>query len=295
MQETRRSDRFLKHTKSDARHRRTDSYSCSESESDEEDIKCFDRIILIPGTSRLRTSRPHTIRSVPGPRTTVAAVVPERSKATEADARKHAIPPSFNLDNWDPDEEPIALLGSIFDANSLGKWIYEWTVYTYGPATRVSEVASALWSLMTQIASNTKTAEMVMPSIRKIDDREMLEDFLDSGDRLMVKLRRLLKGCELPILKAPTREGQQQQASISRGVEFVKTLFGEDRELDGLKRFLYAAKLWESRFEANCSEAISEVSPPFRSCRSTIKKSPSITSLGNLLRLDETTGSDRWL
>jgi hypothetical protein len=45
-------------------------------------------------------------------------------KATEADARKYGIPPGYSLKNWDPTEEPIMLLGSVFDANSLGKWIY---------------------------------------------------------------------------------------------------------------------------------------------------------------------------
>jgi hypothetical protein len=40
---------------------------------------------------------------------------------TEADARKHDIPPRYSLKNWDLSEEPIILLGSVLDANSLGK------------------------------------------------------------------------------------------------------------------------------------------------------------------------------
>jgi hypothetical protein len=39
------------------------------------------------------------------------------------------------------------LLGSVFDANSLGKWIYDWTVYYYGPATPVSNMAGEFWLL----------------------------------------------------------------------------------------------------------------------------------------------------
>jgi hypothetical protein len=45
------------------------------------------------------------------------------SEATEADARKHRIPPGYSLKNWDPSEEPIMLLGSVFDVSNLGKWI----------------------------------------------------------------------------------------------------------------------------------------------------------------------------
>jgi hypothetical protein len=43
--------------------------------------------------------------------------------ATEADAKRHDIPAGYSLKNWDPTEKPIILLGSVFDANSLGKWI----------------------------------------------------------------------------------------------------------------------------------------------------------------------------
>lgn len=294
LQGTRRSDRFLKHAKSDIEYWRRDIDLFSESESDEEEIKGFDRIILIPRTNRSRPPRPHTSRPVPGPRATVAAVIPERSKATEADARRHAIPPSFYLDNWDPDEEPIVLLGSVFDANSLGEWIYQWSVYTYGPATPASELASILWTLITQIASNMKRAEMAMPSARKVDDKETLEDFLDSGDRLMVKLRRLLKACESPISKASNKKSQQP-ASISAGVEFVKILFGADKELDGLERFLHNARLWDLRFEMLCSEAVGERLPTSRSCRPTNLKSTSTSSLVDSLRPKGGNRTDYWL
>lgn len=54
-------------------------------------------------------------------------------EATEADATKHRIPKGYSLKNWDPTEEPILLLGSVFDANSLGKWILT------GLCTRISQ------------------------------------------------------------------------------------------------------------------------------------------------------------
>ncbi|KAG7002012.1 hypothetical protein G7Y79_00029g063080 [Physcia stellaris] len=36
----------------------------------------------------------------------------------------------YSLRNWDPTEKPLLLLGSCFDANLLGKWIYDWTPST---------------------------------------------------------------------------------------------------------------------------------------------------------------------
>ena len=42
------------------------------------------------------------------------------------------------------DEVLVMLLGSVFDANSLGKWIYDWTVFHHGPGTPMSEFAGDL-------------------------------------------------------------------------------------------------------------------------------------------------------
>lgn len=77
---------------------------------------------------------------------------PRPRKATEQDARRAGIPVGFSTKNWDPTEEPITLLGSVFDANSLGKWIYDWTVFCHGPATPMSDVAGELWLLLIQLA-----------------------------------------------------------------------------------------------------------------------------------------------
>ena len=46
-------------------------------------------------------------------------------KATAKDAGSHNIPSGYSPKHWDLEEQPILLLGSVFDANSLGKWIYD--------------------------------------------------------------------------------------------------------------------------------------------------------------------------
>lgn len=47
-----------------------------------------------------------------------------------------------------PSEAPVMLLGSVFDSNSLGKWIHDRTVFHHGPGTPMSEVVSDLWLLL---------------------------------------------------------------------------------------------------------------------------------------------------
>ncbi len=43
------------------------------------------------------------------------------------------------------------LLGSVFDANSLGKWIYDWTVFRHGSTSPIAGVAGDMWLLLIQL------------------------------------------------------------------------------------------------------------------------------------------------
>lgn len=176
-----------------------------------------------------------------------------KRKATEADAKKYRIPPGYSLKHWEPDEEPILLLGSVFDANSLGKWIYDWTVYTHGPSTPTSEMAGELWLLLIQLAGKVKRSKDATPRIQPIEVREMVEDFTESGDRITDKLRKLLKTCEKPMLKAAKRK---EQLGRNSGTEFVETIFGKERELEKTERFMRQARLWNLRFDANCGDIL---------------------------------------
>ncbi|RSL61964.1 hypothetical protein CEP54_006007 [Fusarium duplospermum] len=179
---------------------------------------------------------------------------PSTPKATDADARKHRIPAGYSLKNWDPAEEPILLLGSVFDANSLGKWIYDWTVYHQGPATPISDMAGELWLLLIQLAGKVKRAEETVGRVRSAENRDLVDEFIESGERLTEKLRALLKACEAPMLKAAKRK----QAGLGKnaGVEFVETLFGRDRELDKTEKFMQSVRLFNLRFDANCEEIL---------------------------------------
>lgn len=201
-------------------------------------------------SQRPQTARPATAR----PSSSSKKAAPSAPKATEADAKKHRIPAGYSLKNWDPSEEPIMLLGSVFDANSLGKWIYDWTIYKHGPAQPMSDMAGELWLLLIQLAGKIKRAEECVPRIRSSDNKEMIEDFIESGERLTDKLRKLLKSCEAPMLKsAKKREGQ---LGLNAGVEFVNTLFGRERELERTERFMTSIRLWNLRFDANCEDII---------------------------------------
>ncbi|KAJ2985522.1 hypothetical protein NUW58_g5482 [Xylaria curta] len=171
------------------------------------------------------------------------------------DAKKHRIPAGYSLKNWDPTEEPIMLLGSVFDANSLGKWIYDWTVYHHGPATPISDMAGEMWLLLIQLSGKIKRSEEIVPQVRAQENREMIEDFIASGERLTDKLRSLLKRCEAPMLKA-SKKREAAQLGKNSGIEFVETLFGRERELEKTERFMQSVRLWNLRFDANCEDIL---------------------------------------
>jgi hypothetical protein len=182
-----------------------------------------------------------------------------RAKATDDDARRAGIPAGYCYKNWDPSEEPIVLLGSVFDANSLGKWVYDWTVFHYGVATPMSEMAGDLWLLLIQLAGKVKRAEESMRKIRKTENRELVEDFLESGERLWVRFEKLLKSCEEYMWRATKKEhGEKKPAQMGKnsGCEFVDSIFGRDRELEKTEKLMTGIRLWSMRFDANCEEIL---------------------------------------
>lgn len=122
--------------------------------------------------------------------------------ATEVDAEEHKIPAGYSLKKWDPREEPILLLGSVFDANSLGKWIYDWSVYAHKPSTPISDMAGDFWLLLIQLADRLKRAEEKIEWIESKDSKELLEEYIEAGERFWARLRSLLKKCEAPMLRA---------------------------------------------------------------------------------------------
>jgi hypothetical protein len=205
---------------------------------------------------RSRARRPSTTTRSPQKPTKSSYTKPP-PKATEEDAIRAGIPSGYSIKNWDPTESPIVLLGSVFDANSLGKWIYDWTVYHHGASTPMADVAGDLWLLLIKLAGKMKRAEECVRRIRSIDSQEMVEDFIESGSRLWQKFKHLLKACEHYMWRAARREGSKGVSmGKNAGTEFVDSIFGRDRELENTEKLMNSVRLWNMRFDANCEEIL---------------------------------------
>lgn len=184
---------------------------------------------------------------------------PSQSKtsrqATEKDAIREGIPAGYSIKHWDPTELPIILLGSVFDANSLGKWIYDWTVYHHGASTPMADMAGELWLLLIKLAGKMKRAEECLDRIRSREKYDTVHDFIVSGNRLFEKFRALLKECEQYMLKAAKRDGTKTMGKQA-GTEFVDSIFGRDRHLESTERIMNQIRLWSMRFDVNCEETL---------------------------------------
>ena len=223
----------------------------------------FNQVPVYPKESdsqpqRSRARRPsQSAGSKPTTTQRPAKQAPPTREATAADAAKAGIPAGYSIKNWDPTESPVLLLGSVFDANSLGKWIYDWTVFRNGPATPISEVAGDLWLLLIKIAGKMRRAEECLPRIRARDNHELVEDFIESGHRLWKRLKQLLKICEEFMWRHAKRDGKKGVTmGKNSGIEFVDTIFGRDRELETTEGLMQSIRLWNMRFDANCEDIL---------------------------------------
>ncbi len=126
----------------------------------------------------------------------------------------------------------------------------------------MTEVAGDLWVLMIRLAGKMKRADECAPRIRYDEDRDVIEDFLDAGDRIWKKLKNLLKDCEEYMWEAATEEHKKlgkkgsPKMGTSSGCEFVESIFGRDRKLEKTQKLMQKIRLWNHRFDTHCEEIL---------------------------------------
>ena len=204
-----------------------------------------------------RASQPTTERPRSSP-TKKATPAKTHREATEEDRIRHGIKAGYSTKNWDPTEKPILLLGSVFDANSMGKYIYDWTVAHYKAGTPMSEVAGDLWLLLIRLAGKMKRAEAGVPRIRSKSKRIMVQDFINRGQKHWATLTRLLKDCEEYMWIDATEDAKTGAKTMSKnaGSELVKGLFGRDRRLEKTEKLMQRLRNWILDFEADAEDVL---------------------------------------
>lgn len=188
---------------------------------------------------------------LPSGETTCERVI-ERRSATETDALRCGLERGLDLKHWDPDEQPLRLVGSAFDAQSLGKWVYDWTRVVCDRDPVVVDQSGRFWLLIMFVASRAKLCAERQSSLRG-EESEMVGDFATSGLRLMDRLQKLLDMCEVHMERVePNEMGRRCVITMFCGGDVTK----ETQEL------MSSMGLWRKRLEANCG--FLEVDAPVR-------------------------------
>jgi len=193
---------------------------------------------------------------------------PADSRRSPASREKSEIPAGYSTKNWDKAERPIMLLGSVFDANSLGKWIYDWTVFRHGTTSDTTELAGELWLLLIQLSGKMKRARECVEKnrIKRHENSVIVSEFLDAGERLWSGIKRLLKHCENYMwdgvqpsngVNSDMRKGSPSVTMGKQsGKEFVDAMFGQDRRLGETQKLMSGMTTWNQRFDDNCEEIL---------------------------------------
>lgn len=175
--------------------------------------------------------------------------------ATKKDARLRKIPTNYILDQWDPDEDPIIFCHNVFDANSLGTWIFDWTAWSYeGKECPMAAMAGDLWLLLIHLTGKLKLSnEFVQESSRRtsqeLDKAEMVSHFIAAGEYLMQQLQVFLRKCEGRVLRALDEETEL-------GGLLVDIMFDRCNQLIQTEKFIQNIRLWNLRWDANCAAVV---------------------------------------
>lgn len=98
-----------------------------------------------------------------------------------------------------------------------------------------------------------------MNRIRLEKSRELVEDFLDSGERLWVRFKNLRKRCGDYMWEAAKKaNGDKEPMSMGKdsSCHFVEFTFGREHELDKTEKLKAAIHLRSMRFDANCDSIL---------------------------------------
>lgn len=178
---------------------------------------------------------------------------PRHREPTLADANKHHIGPGRCLKHWDPDEEPIMLLTSVFDANSLGKWVLDQTARIYGEHDEMTDLAAEFWFQHIQLGGKIRQAKGRIPQIKESSVRHRIKEFTLYGDRLVNELQERLKDCEQRVLEL-TGISEIPKLGHKSVVVFIDSFIGRNpAQRDIFHDLTRSIREWNIWFDTSCA------------------------------------------
>lgn len=237
----------------DPKHQRQGSYF-EESDSESRKEKSFFSQVASFVDDRRYS---HTSQTEQSPTDTESPLEPPwHREPTVADAKKHHIAPGRCLKHWDPDEEPILLLTSVFDANSLGKWVLDQTARIYGEHDEMTELAADFWFEHIKLGGKIKHAKSRLSQIEDSSVRQRVKEFIASGDKLVNDLVEILKKCEQRVVEL-TGISEIPKLGHKSVVVFIDTFIGRTpAQRDAFDDFTRSIRVWNQWFDTGCASLL---------------------------------------
>lgn len=180
-----------------------------------------------------------------------------RFVAKQSDAEKFRIPPKYDLSRWDPRKTPLLFLYCVFDLVSIGIWFNDTIVscqqYDQSIKSEDMDTIKELALLLEQLDNNLSTIAHHSSHIRKADDKELVQHFTDSGERLVIKVQKLLQAWQgMVSLEGGFAAKESWEGNLLESGA-MKHL-GTEKLRSKMEPLGQSLRLWLIRYNANCPD-----------------------------------------
>lgn len=173
---------------------------------------------------------------------------------SEGDSRgceriRYGVPRGYSVRHWDASEKPVVVGATVFDSNSFGKWIFDWSVRLFGSASRAADVAGELWLALIRLSGKVVALEASRSGSRAM--RRIKGDAIALSDQVESMILVCEKATQRSIRRTVFSSSSEAVAS-----QFVRQFLGSRSRMEGVVLFIRSVKRWETQFVDLCGSSI---------------------------------------
>ncbi|KAK2771850.1 calcium calmodulin-dependent protein kinase type 1b [Colletotrichum kahawae] len=187
-----------------------------------------------------------------------------RFVAKQSDAENYRIPPKYDLSRWDPRKKPLLFLYCVFDLISIGTWFNDTIVscrqYGQSISEKDMEVLKDLAILLEKLDDSLSKAIQHSIHVEKADDKEMIQDLTDGGERLVIKVQKFLQAWQGMMSLEDGLAGFLLESGAMKHL-------GTEKLRSKVETLEQSLRVWVLRYNAYSSEKIKHVKSKMRTGR----------------------------
>ncbi|KIW99485.1 uncharacterized protein Z518_11224 [Rhinocladiella mackenziei CBS 650.93] len=171
---------------------------------------------------------------------------------TDEDIRQGDVASGGSIKDWNLPFPMVTLSRSVSDVESLRKWVYDSTLCHHGRDAPSTGLVRDFYFLVLRLNESMEKLRSTLQGAQSAADRNMIEGFLTSGDRLKYKLIRYMRDCNDVKLRNTQARHQEAPMTALADLDCFITMFKENTVLKATKKLTQSFRLWIYRFEVNC-------------------------------------------